>query len=186
LLPDITSWLPPLIIALHDDRGAAVGRLLLRMQPVDEALLQRTGAGKRRLRQESGIGTEPDRHDGRKHRDPETAPHPFADAERPFHRLVHPPADQQRHSQRRRRTQRIGEQQQGRADARPLQGSTGEDEPEHGTGAGRPEQSGRHAEQSGRDDGRATAAAAPIGRLRQPCAKRYQRSRQIIRQRWEE
>ncbi len=152
------------------------------MQLVDQALLQRTRAGQRGLREETGVETETDRHHSRQNGNAKPATHPFADAKRPLHRLIHPAADQKRQRQRRRRTQSVGEQQQRRADARSLQRRPRQDQAENRAGAGRPEQPRGNPQQGRRRDGRSAASSTAIGRLRQPRPERYQRPRQIIRQ----
>ena len=87
--------------------------------------------------------------------------------ERALHRGKHPAADQQRERQRGRRARGIGEQQEGRLRARALQRRAGQDQPQHRTGARRPQQPGRNAEQQRRHDRPPLRSPLLIGRLRQ-------------------
>ena len=112
------------------------------------------GAGQRHARQKAGVQAEGDGGDARQHQHAQGAAHPFARAQRLFHRREHPPADQQRHRQRGGRARRIGQQQQGGLDAGAVDRGARQDQAQDRPGAGRPQQAGGDAQQKRRADAR--------------------------------
>ena len=167
--------------AVHDHgrRRAASAPSGSRLEPVEQALLERRRAGQRDAGQEAGVEAQGDRDDRGQHRDAEAAPDPFADPERALHGGEDPPADEQRQRERRGGAGGIGEQQQRGArrwrPAAPRRSGSGR-------GPGR-----RRAPRAGRSRRRAAAMAARsrpafggvlFGGSGQPRAERDERPRQ--------
>ena len=139
-----------------------------RAGPVQQLLLERGGCCGRNPRQETGIQPERDRCDANEDRRAEATTDPLAGAERRLHGGEHATPGQQRQRERRRSTGRIGEQQQGGAGACALQRRAGQDQPEDRTGARRPEEAGRDAEQERRQHGGVALRPALPDRLGKP------------------
>ena len=144
-----------------------------------QRLFQTAGASGRNPGQQARVQAQADGDHANQHQGAQAAPHPFAEAQRALHGLEHPSADQQGQGQGGGGARRIGQQQNGRADARALQGRAGQDDAQDGARAGRPQQAGGYAQQQGGADV-ALVCGAALDAIGQPGTGRHKRPHQPI------
>ena len=159
--------------------GAAVVHRRARAELSREAGFEARGLCARQLRKHPRVEAERDRADTDQHEHAEDLADALARAERLLHPREHLAADQQGERERGRGAERIGEQQQGGAEARALKRGGGEDDAEDRSGARRPQQAGRDPEDGRRPrcfPSRCRSGPAPTSASRARRAGRVRRS----------